>query len=659
MIRKKLLVLTLVITVLLIGSTFSGTVADNNSTDGLESLDVKKEVYDGENWVDEIDAEIGDLIQFRITVTYHNITQTGMHYAMSIYINDTLPDCLDYILTSADPEDPTVDGKKLSWYLGSKILKDGESHTVTFNCTVVDFGENINLAEAEAYEYCCSRYIQGEDTATVNVPVPNAEIEIEKKVWDGTCDWVEEIWADYCSIVTFRIIVENTGNADITNIVVNDTLSESLEYADNAIVNGAPYEPIISPDGKTLTWTWNILVPDEQLIIEFDAHVIGMPCSQDINLAEVTGEGPCSEIVTDEDTAIVNINGMCVEKEVWNDAENAWMEETDGDVGDIVRFRIKIEYYGDYKLYNIKVRDELPMCLEYADDATPKEPEISSDGKTLWWNFTDSGDALWDGDSLIIEFDALIIANNCEPCVNWVNVTANECSGKIFYWEDPANVNIDCAFVADAGGPYNGEIDEEIDLSGSATGGIPPYTYEWDLDGDDEYDDAIGAVVTWSWDESGNYIIWLKVTDDDNDVSYDYASVNIAPDGNEAPAKPSRPTGASSGRPGTSYTFSSSTTDPEDGQIWYWFDWDDTTNSGWIGPYESGSSVSVSHVWSSQGTYQVKVKAKDGYGAESVWSEPLAVSLPKSRSINNPIIFRILNMLFDNFPILKQIFGLY
>ena len=350
---------------------------------------------------------------------------------------------------------------------------------------------------------------------------------------------------------------------------------------------------------------------------------------------------------------------MCVEKEVWNDAENAWMEETDGDVGDIVRFRIKIEYYGDYKLYNIKVRDELPMCLEYADDATPKEPEISSDGKTLWWNFTDSGDALWDGDSLIIEFDALIIANNCEPCVNWVNVTANECSGKIFYWEDPANVNIDCAFVADAGGPYNGEIDEEIDLSGSATGGIPPYTYEWDLDGDDEYDDAIGAVVTWSWDESGNYIIWLKVTDDDNDVSYDYASVNIAPDGNEAPAKPSRPTGASSGRPGTSYTFSSSTTDPEDGQIWYWFDWDDTTNSGWIGPYESGSSVSVSHVWSSQGTYQVKVKAKDGYGAESVWSEPLAVSLPKSRSINNPIIFRILNMLFDNFPILKQIFGLY
>jgi uncharacterized repeat protein (TIGR01451 family)/fimbrial isopeptide formation D2 family protein len=654
--RKNIVVLTLVISVLLIGSMLSGTAINlNNSSE--DSLVVEKVVWDGDSWEDEIQANIGDTVTFQITVTYYNVSQPGSHYACNIFINDTLPDCLEYDVGTATPDEPTIDDMNLTWDLGSTVLMDGESYVITFNCTVIDFGENINLAKAEAYEHCCSRYIRGSDTATVNVEYPICEISLEKKVWD-TCEWVNEIWEYQGETVRFQITIENLGDTDLTNLIINDTLSDSLEYViDSAEVDGVPYEPII--DDKVLTWTWNILDVGETLVIEFDALVIGQACSVDINLAEVWAYCYCDDYVYDKDTAIVNINGMCMEKEVWDEDLQEWMEETEGNVGDEVRFRITIYYYGDeYKLYNIHVTDQLPMCLEYADDATPEEPEISSDGKTLWWNFTDNDDALYHGDTLVIEFNAAVVANNCEPCINWAYVVANECSGSILEWEDPATVIIDCAFEADAGGPYYGDVGEDITITGSATGGDIPYTYEWDLDDDGEYDDATGEEIVESWDESGNYVIWLKVTDDDDDEAYAYAYVNIAAEENEAPLKPSTPTGDASGRPGTSFTYESTTTDPEGGQIWYLFDWDDGTDSGWIGPYASGVGASVSHVWSSQGTYQVKVKAKDGFDAESVWSDPLAVTMPRDRSINSPLFLRLLQRLAEIFPLLNQIFGL-
>ena len=53
---------------------------------------------------------------------------------------------------------------------------------------------------------------------------------------------------------------------------------------------------------------------------------------------------------------------------------------------------------------------------------------------------------------------------------------------------------------------------------------------------------------------------------------------------------------------------------PDGDHVYYLIDWGDGTNSGWVGPYEPGETVSISHVWSDEGTYQIKVKAKDEDG---------------------------------------------
>ena len=90
--------------------------------------------------------------------------------------------------------------------------------------------------------------------------------------------------------------------------------------------------------------------------------------------------------------------------------------------------------------------------------------------------------------------------------------------------------------------------------------------------------------------------------------------------GNQPPNTPSAPSGPSSGDPGVSYSFTATTTDPDGDQIAFKFDWGDGSESGWTSFVNSGSSASMFHSWSDQGTYAVRAKAKDANGAESGWS---------------------------------------
>jgi len=83
--------------------------------------------------------------------------------------------------------------------------------------------------------------------------------------------------------------------------------------------------------------------------------------------------------------------------------------------------------------------------------------------------------------------------------------------------------------IANAGGPYSGYINEIIYLDGSDSKDYDGYiiSYEWDLDGDGEYDDATVIKPGYGWDEAGDRIISLKVTDNMGAVDYDDAVVEV------------------------------------------------------------------------------------------------------------------------------------
>jgi hypothetical protein len=106
----------------------------------------------------------------------------------------------------------------------------------------------------------------------------------------------------------------------------------------------------------------------------------------------------------------------------------------------------------------------------------------------------------------------------------------------------------------------------------------------------------------------------------------------------DPPVKPTAPNGPPRGIIYYDITFSSSTTDPNLDQIFYKFDWGDGNNSGWLGPYSSGTTISASYAWSELGDFDVKVRAKDIHGAGSTWSDPVTISIVDNIPPNKPTI---------------------
>jgi hypothetical protein len=177
-----------------------------------------------------------------------------------------------------------------------------------------------------------------------------------------------------------------------------------------------------------------------------------------------------------------------------------------------------------------------------------------------------------------------------------------------------------------------------------------------------------GALCAVSWN---NELLGCAYTDENG-----YALIEIEEPSGYDPEIPEKPEGPTQVKPNQEYTFTTTTTTDlevvvtaynkipyeaeilvNSSQIYFMWSWGDETYSEWLGPFNSGETAVASHSWAEISNYQVRVKAKDAFDQETDWSEPLTVSVPRSKSINNPF----LNFL-DNHPnlfsLLRLLLGL-
>jgi hypothetical protein len=122
-----------------------------------------------------------------------------------------------------------------------------------------------------------------------------------------------------------------------------------------------------------------------------------------------------------------------------------------------------------------------------------------------------------------------------------------------------------------------------------------------------------------------------------------------------APNIPSRPIGQTRGKLNQEYEYYTEATDTEGDKIFYSFSWGDGTISSWIGPFDSGETISANKTWTDKGSYNIFVKAMDVHGHQSPWSDPLSIRISKIKaSIEFLFLDWFFETLIDRFPNLKM-----
>jgi hypothetical protein len=182
-------------------------------------------------------------------------------------------------------------------------------------------------------------------------------------------------------------------------------------------------------------------------------------------------------------------------------------------------------------------------------------------------------------------------------------------------------------------------------------------TFYWKQNSDTEYNlinGSRGEINPGPLDPDTTY--WWYVSVSDGEYSREagpwrFLTTSI----NTPPNKPSTPKGPLNCKMNVDYTFNVSTTDLNGDNISYlWIL--KNTNYGYadwykIGPYDSGYEMDFIYNFDRPGTYDITVIPYDEWGNAGTISDPLTITVTKSKTVNFPLY-----KFFENHPIIRLLF---
>lgn len=533
--RRSISIVVLLVGIL-VAANFTAMVRPLNlHNSNPQKMQVDKKVWDGSKWVDEITANVGDNVRFRISV-YQPTYDPLEHYVLyDILIKDTLPAGMEYVPGSSSfygnaymrytTAEPQVNGNILIWDLDTNDctveIGENESFYIEFKAKIVGYGDLINEVNVSAW-HCSGENVYGDAQAKVRVSPPQPSMTLKKLVSLDGRNWTKSVreYLPKVEKVYFKIILKNTGDVDITGIL-EDFLPPFLRYN---------YDSNITPNFANDTYmNWTINLPACNYI-EITFSATPLSGGEGKNIANVkTDQGINAR---DDVTVILYEPSIDINKKVRKFcSQEDWGENVEVS-GGIVEFRVDITYHGnpldplDYVFHNIVIVDQLPSILEYVENSTKFKGDWSN------WNEYYSGDIeptvsdhnlIWDlddifripdGGTLTLYFKARVTDNpDCGTFENVVIVNGDECSGTHLEGRDNATIKIPCP-----------EIDIEKKIRDPGTG-------EWKESAYVFYGDKIIFNIT-IYNTGGMDISGVEVRDPLlNESSYrlEYVSANPEP----------------------------------------------------------------------------------------------------------------------------------
>ncbi|NQE53246.1 hypothetical protein C5S29_06600 [ANME-1 cluster archaeon GoMg3.2] len=211
----------------------------------------------------QFNAHFGDIVSFAATVENENCCCCGL---TDIYVNDTLPACLEFVTATPVGWAILPDGT-ISWH--HNTLACGADIAYTIDARLVDCCYDVAGALPQGINTITANATTCRDTLTTSIatatvwPDPGIRMDITKEVWNVTSgEWADTYRAPNGTDVTFRCTIHNNGTCrNLSYIQVWDAMEDSLVY--NWSLN-VPYNVIpidVEPSAATtLYWEFGPIV---------------------------------------------------------------------------------------------------------------------------------------------------------------------------------------------------------------------------------------------------------------------------------------------------------------------------------------------------------------------------------------------------------------
>ncbi|MCR4753483.1 MAG: DUF11 domain-containing protein [Candidatus Saccharibacteria bacterium] len=362
-------------------------------------LTIQKEVkiLGDSTWSEQVKAKAGDTVRYRI-----HVKNTGNVQLTNVHIRDILPTGLTYVKGStllANTTNPN--GISVS----DNITKDGGINVGTYNANGdawVYFNATVNKSVSEECGNTILRNVAQtsagsstgtrEDTADVIVEGKTCKdgFTIDKKVKNAAGEYVETANLKAGETAHYRIAFKNTGDNELKNVVLKDTLPSKMTYVKGSTKIGstAAGDGIVSGEGLNI----GNVAAGKSVYIYFDAKVnagVGEDCADATLTNIVEGKYNNDDKTSKTDTAVVKVDGkeckdgFIINKMVQADGGKEWSENVTVKAGDKVRYRIQFKNTGETTLKNVVIRDLLPSNMTYVKGSTILYNSANTNGKTL------------------------------------------------------------------------------------------------------------------------------------------------------------------------------------------------------------------------------------------------------------------------------------
>jgi len=141
-------------------------------------------------------------------------------------------------------------------------------------------------------------------------------------------------------------------------------------------------------------------------------------------------------------------------------------------------------------------------------------------------------------------------------------------------------------------------------------------------------DGETSIIQSHHWGTPGTYQLRVQFKNDKFPEGVWSTPLSVAitsPTMGDYPRAPVLISGKVQGVAAAQYTYAAAACDPHGYQVSYRFDWGDGNCSAWTAFAASDAPGLASYYWEEPGTYSLKMQAKNYYGLQSVWSEPIPI----------------------------------